>query len=210
MLTPNHPHDERLSALAARDDDAVADGPLTTHVDACDRCAVVVAELGALRTSLSQLPDLAPDRPLRLLPPVPDAAPTASDRVASWVRRIFTPALVAGATLAMVGLVGTAAPALDGMASGQDAGAALEQMGAEADDMEGARDGGGAPGEDEAPAIMSASDDPDAEEQPSVDREGAATELPAERSPWPMVLFTGVAILIGAGVLRWILLPRAG
>jgi hypothetical protein len=36
------------------------------------------------------------------------------------------------------------------------------------------------------------------------------TELPAERSPWPMVLFSGVALMVGAALLRWILVPRAG
>jgi hypothetical protein len=35
-------------------------------------------------------------------------------------------------------------------------------------------------------------------------------DLPAERSPWPMVLFTGVALMIGAALLRWIVVPRAG
>ena len=43
--------------------------------------------------------------------------------------------------------------------------------------------------------------------------EGAAPEItqaPAERSPWPMVLFAGVALMIGATLLRWILVPRAG
>jgi hypothetical protein len=34
--------------------------------------------------------------------------------------------------------------------------------------------------------------------------------LTVERSPWPMVLFTGVALMIGALLLRWILVPRAG
>jgi hypothetical protein len=34
--------------------------------------------------------------------------------------------------------------------------------------------------------------------------------LPAERSPWPMVLFTGVALMLGAALLRWIVVPRAG
>jgi len=41
------------------------------------------------------------------------------------------------------------------------------------------------------------------------DRE-AMTQLPVERSPWPMVLFTGVALMVGAALLRWILVPRAG
>jgi hypothetical protein len=31
-----------------------------------------------------------------------------------------------------------------------------------------------------------------------------------ERSIWPMLLFAGVAIMIAAALLRWILAPRAG
>jgi hypothetical protein len=38
----------------------------------------------------------------------------------------------------------------------------------------------------------------------------APTALPAERSPWPMVLFSGVALLVVALLLRWIVVPRAG
>jgi hypothetical protein len=45
----------------------------------------------------------------------------------------------------------------------------------------------------------------DAERFQTMDR-----DLPAERSPWPMVLFTGVALMIGAALLRWIMVPRAG
>ena len=216
MLTPNHPNDERLSALSARDDDAVADAPLVAHVQACDRCAALVTELGALRVSLSELPDIAPERPLRLLPPVDTLARGGEDRLGGWVRRFFTPALTAGAALAMVGLVGTAAPALDGMAGGGDSGAAFEQAAVEADDaQEDARDGGGAPGSEGEPGLLSASGDPDdrrTTDDTATGEDGApaAAELPAERSPWPMVLFTGVAVVIGAVVLRWILLPRAG
>jgi hypothetical protein len=32
----------------------------------------------------------------------------------------------------------------------------------------------------------------------------------AERPIWPMLLFAGIAILVGASLLRWILVPRAG
>lgn len=207
MLTPTHPHEERLSALAARDEDATADGTLTGHVDACDRCAALVVELGALRATLAELPDLAPSRPLRLLPPVGDPDPSAVDRLGEWVGRLFAPALAAGAALAMVGLVGTAAPALDGAASGGDAGAL--DMAAPEDDA--ARDGS-------EPQIMAASPETVAEHDTSgggdaaasADEAGARSTLPAERSPWPMVLFTGVALVIGALLLRWILVPRAG
>ncbi len=41
-------------------------------------------------------------------------------------------------------------------------------------------------------------------------RDSAEDALFAERSPWPMVLFAGIALMIGAALLRWILVPRAG
>ena len=115
MLIPNHPHDEQLSALASGDPEAVADEPLTEHVASCVRCTDTVAELGALRASLAELPDLRPHRPLQLIPPVPDV-PASADRVGGWARRFFAPMLTAGAALALVGLVGTTNP-LGGMAS---------------------------------------------------------------------------------------------
>jgi hypothetical protein len=40
--------------------------------------------------------------------------------------------------------------------------------------------------------------------------QAASDPVSVERSPWPMVLFTGVALMIGALLLRWILVPRAG
>ena len=131
MLNQHHPDDERLSALASRDADATADAALASHVESCARCTDLVAELGALRMSLAELPDLRPHRPLQLVPPV--AAQSSADGAAGWIRRFFAPALAAGAALAMVGLVGTAAPALDGMASGgisQDVGTSLAAPGA--------------------------------------------------------------------------------
>ena len=79
MLIPNHPNDERLSALASRETDATADATLTAHVSTCPRCTDLVTELGALRAALADLPDLAPSRPLLLLPPV-EAAPAGPGR----------------------------------------------------------------------------------------------------------------------------------
>jgi hypothetical protein len=216
MLNQDHPDDERLSALASRDDDAVADAALASHVDSCARCTGLVDELGALRMSLAELPDLRPHRALQLLPPVADTP--VADGAAGWMRRLFTPALTAGAALAMVGLVGTALPALDGMAAGgsifSNVGTALEEAapGAEADG--GGREGGEepassdsavAPAEGEGGVTSQASQPEDFERFETADR-----DLPAERSPWPMVLFTGVALMIGAALLRWILVPRAG
>ena len=117
MLIPNHPDDERLSALASSDPEAAADATLTEHVASCMRCTDTVAELGALRASLAELPDLQPDRPLQLLPPVADT-PARADRVGGWARRFFAPMLTAGAALALVGLVGTTVPILGSGASG--------------------------------------------------------------------------------------------
>jgi len=222
MLNSNHPDDERLSALASHDTDARADTSLTGHVSSCDRCTDLVNELGALRASLAELPDLVPSRPLRLLPEV-EAPPSA----VGWMRRIFAPMLTAGAALALVGMVGTTMPALDGMASGgasqarEDAGA--EDLGGEApavvdgDDQESVDDRGVYRSAEPEPssALYGASDgdgggDVDTAGGGNDEGESLARELPAERSPWPMVLFVGVAVMILAALLRWVLVPRAG
>lgn len=215
MLNQHHPDDERLSALASRDAEATGDAALASHVSSCARCTDLVDELGALRMSLANLPDLRPHRTLRLVPPVADSP--AAGGTAGWIRRIFGPALIAGATLAMVGLVGTATPTLDGMASEaqqvfQDAGTSLEAAAREA-----GADGAGR--DDDAPATGNAAIEAAEGEGGAAAGEGAVDvergetldgDLPAERSPWPMVLFTGVALMIGAALLRWILVPRAG
>jgi hypothetical protein len=218
MLIPNHPDDERLSALAAHDDDAVADAALATHVSTCARCTDLVTELGALRASLAELPDLAPHRPLQLLPPVADARATGA---ATWIRRLFAPALTAGAAIAMVGLVGTAGPLLSGMASSQifqnvgtnlaGDGDTAEVLRTEAPDQETT---GGAPA-----AAGSGDDGEDVDRgEPRTDEEPLSSsgerelffDASAERSIWPMLLFAGVALMVGAALLRWILVPRAG
>ena len=50
---PNHPDDERLAALAASEPEAIADGPLVTHVSGCSRCNPIVEDLGTLRSALA-------------------------------------------------------------------------------------------------------------------------------------------------------------
>ena len=112
MLIPNHPDDERLSALASRDTDAIADARLTTHVSSCIRCTDLVTELSAIRLVLADLPDLQPSRPLQLVPPV--EADHAVDQLGGWARRFFAPVLVSGAALVLVGVIGTASPSLGG------------------------------------------------------------------------------------------------
>lgn len=215
MMDLHHPDDERLSALASRDDDATADVALTSHVASCARCTDLLGELGALRASLAELPDLRPHRPLQLLPPVADDRST--DGAVGWIRRAFGPVLAAGAALAMVGLVGTAAPALESMASG--AGSPFQDAGADLDAPAGGGEEDGAtlevnPESSDAgrAAAEGGGDVSSLQNQDEAAAEGEATnrELPAERSPWPMVLFTGVALMIAIGLLRWILVPRAG
>ena len=252
MLNFNHPDDERLSALAFRDTDATADTSLTAHVSSCDRCTDLVNDLGALRASLAELPDLQPSRPLRLLPEV-EAEPVAVDRFGGWARRFFAPVLTAGAALAMVGLVGTTVPALDSMASSaggqadsaestkavsQPAAEAPEEaapepsvaLGAAAPSERSTAEGADGLAADSADASASAAADGFADPSATTATEGsgeetenralasdesnsdreAMTQLPADRSPWPMVLFTGVALMVAAALLRWILVPRAG
>jgi len=232
MLIPNHPHDEQLSALASGDPEAIADESLTEHVASCVRCTDTVAELGALRASLAELPDLRPHRPLQLIPPVPDV-PASADRVGGWARRFFAPMLTAGAALALVGLVGTTNP-LGGMASSgaapsmDSAEVAQPLTGAALDGENGTSASGGAAAGEAARTDEGTLTAPGAtaSEEP-VDRQGYqsapstapeafggsdAAPLTAtdDRPLWPMLIFAGVAIMIAAVLLRWILAPRAG
>ncbi len=234
MLIPNHPDDERLSALASRETDATADATLTAHVDSCIRCTELIGELGVLRAALADLPDVTPSRPLRLLPAIEAAPASAPDRLGGWARRFFAPVLASGAALALVGTIGTAAPSLSGP-SADSGGAADESITLEEPAAEAAPSGAaaGAPevaastadlldaseraaaGSDQGgdTAAGDGSDDLTTLEfgdgSSSADRL-AVERLAAERSPWPMVLFSGVALMIAALLLRWILAPRAG
>jgi hypothetical protein len=230
MLIPNHPDDERLSALASGDTDATADASLTGHVSSCLRCTDLVNELGALRASLAELPDVPPSRPLRLLPAV-EAETSRIDRAGGWARRFFAPVLSAGAALALVGFVGTAAPAFRVQEVFQNVGSELSAQASMAVEAP-AADGGGA--EAGAPAASTeeatggealSAGDASSPTESNVERtlsapgetagdvdDGATARAPApaERSPWPMVLFPGVALMVAAALLRWILAPRAG
>lgn len=238
MLIPNHPDPERISALVSGDSEAAADRTLTDHVATCTRCTDLMGELGALRASLATLPDLRPSRPLRLLPEV-EPSTTSVDGIAGWARRLFAPVLTAGAALAMVGMIGTAGPALVGMGAqaGASAPSALEHQtsraiyGAASPSSEAQPAYGAA--DSETPSDQATRPGAFASQPPAAsvgaseqvfgsgrDNEGGAaagdnganqaltTSVP--RSPWPMVLFTGVALMIAAALLRWILAPRAG
>lgn len=222
MLIPNHPHDERLSALASGDPEAVADSVLSEHVASCHRCTDTVEELGALRASLAELPDLHPHRPLQLLPPVTEPAPSRVDRVGGWARRFFAPVLTAGAAIAMVGLVGTTAPLIASSAQSGAPDSIEEAQGEEQAEPSAHRGAneilGGAESTGEGPTSADSDGRAGAEEpaqyQPfAQDDDGTDSEqfaLTDERSIWPMVLFAGVALMVAAALLRWILAPRAG
>ena len=225
MLIPNHPDDERLSALASRDADAIADARLTTHVTSCVRCTELVDDLGTLRAALAELPDLLPSRPLRLVPAV--EAERAADGVGGWARRLFAPILTAGAALALVGVVGTAAPVLEQLAGGAASQEALDALEEHADAQPSAAEGG-APAAESSRGLLGGADDgaasplvseygaPEASDNYAVTGvegegdEAARQRLTADESPWPMILFAGVALMIGAALLRWVLVPRAG
>lgn len=207
MLTPNHPDDELLAAFAADDADAIGAASLTDHLVACERCGGVVADVRALRASLADLPDVRPHRPLRLLPPVEE--PAHGDGLVTWVRRLFAPVVAAGATLALIGAVGTASPtAYDGLATdfGADGGA---ERAAQLEAQPSAAGGQPAAAQEDDGEIMTFST-PGAEMDEDAAADADGSSLPAERSPWPMVLFTGVALALGALLLRWIVVPRAG
>ena len=229
MLIPNHPHDERLSALASGDPEAVADSALSEHVASCHRCTDTVAELGALRASLADLPDLRPHRPLQLVPPVTEPSPSRVDGVGGWARRFFAPVLTAGAALAMVGLVGTTAPLLGGMASQAAPGGEADTaagLAPDATDPSLDRDGylyetngEGAGGADssaaaEEPATAPLRSEAQGATLDTTDSEAdplpVTTTTELTRSVWPMVLFAGVALMVAAAALRWIMAPRAG
>ncbi|HYI67449.1 MAG TPA: hypothetical protein VEW95_11035 [Candidatus Limnocylindrales bacterium] len=246
MLIPNHPDDERLSALASRDADATADATLSAHVSTCDRCTELVDELGALRVALADLPDLKPSRPLQLVPPVEADHPV--DRLGGWARRFFAPVLVSGAALVLVGVVGTAGPAFSGQSSagassdlneqaaaasaaaaGVDTSSASEPAASDAPALVDASYGAAAPGTAEgaedgereslralasygvqkagSPDPLAAAGDAGSGEAAGADESAAVVE--SSRSPWPMVLFAGVALIIGALLMRWILAPRS-
>jgi hypothetical protein len=210
MLNQNHPDDERLAALAGADPDAAGDSTLIAHVDSCARCTSVIDDLRVLRGALAAMPDLVPPRPLRLLPLAEEVRPGGVERLAGFVRRAFAPALTVGATLALVGAVGTggslmslaapgAAPGEADLQTATDAGApAAAEESAPTDAAAGPRESVESPQPRSLGAAATATVEPD----PSRD------QLPAERSPWPMVLFSGVALIVAALLTRWILQPR--
>jgi len=194
-----HPDDERLSALAAGDSDATTDADLQRHVAGCDRCELLVSDLRGLRSALAELPDLTPSRPLRLLPPTPQAAPAVE-----WVRRAFAPALVLGGAMLLIGAVGLGGRGGYGFFGSA---AAPERMAAAS-----AADAAGqqplstvVPG----PAYAGQEDLPSPSATPADDLDLA--NGPGTGADVSLVLLAGGLVLIAAAlVLRYVVVPRAG
>jgi hypothetical protein len=250
-MEPNHhPDDERLAAFAGGEPDV----ELRLHLRGCARCSSIVDELAMLRSALAELPDLAPSRPLQLIPEVAEPQPSAAERLAGWTRRAFMPLLAAGFGLAIVGSVGTvgssfslgssgAAPAALAPASRDlSTSSTPAEGGAAAASASANTDGAAAPGSSKAaspvPGFVAQSGSGGATASPADSAAGAesATASPAaaraesptasptaervnafEQSPsstprslWPMILFAGLALIVGTLLLRWIVQPRAG
>lgn len=235
MQNASHPDDERLAAYAGGDAEAIADSALTAHISSCDRCGPMVGELAGLRIALAELPDVAPSRPLRLIPPA--AAPRATAGVGSWLRRLTAPAMAAGAGLVLVGAIGIGATGAFG-GFGQAASAMFQNVG---ENLQGA----GAP-ESEATAsdsprvpgvssggtpMATSSDSKGATDSSSSVPPGSLafgpqsspTAIPedtggidhaaggsSDEQPWLTLLIAGAGIFVIATALRFTISPRAG
>ena len=219
-MAAEHPLAERLAAYADGDCDALTDAPLRAHVASCERCALVVRDLGALRIALADLPDLVPSRPLRFVPPV-EAAAAAPSGFAGLVRRLFAPALVAGAALVVVGSVGMAAPTATAFSPARSA---LRRRPGHGERFEhrGRDRRAGVPARERPrsrPAVAAGGDS-----GVPVPRVGGGSTVPQSRRsgprghrttpaapmPWLAITIIGAAIVIASLILRWTVLPAAG
>jgi hypothetical protein len=228
MQNTPHPDDERLAAYAGGDSDALADSSLIAHLSACDRCRPIVDELSLLRGALAELPDMAPSRPVRLIPPVPEPTIRAAGaRV--WLRRLTAPAMAAGAGLVLIGAVGFGASAAESLlpkaASG---GAAAEAAASDRDfgPVPGAASASTAPADTTGSAAYGSSSAPrslSSTQPPSQPASAAAahsaddagrTELVTDDGsppdqPWLTLLIAGVGLFGVSTALRLALAPRA-
>ena len=212
-----HPDDERLSALAAADDDARTDAALRAHVHTCDRCRGVVGELTSLRTHLAALPDLAPPRPIRIVLPPREAAPVG---VGQLVRRLFAPAMAAGATLAIIGGVGLGANAMTfgSAASAPLSAEAGQEAPANALASSAVEESAAAAGADSGAGVVAAASDGSesralVSEAPSTlsnEEFGGEPQAATGGAPWLPLFIAGVALTGIALFLRFAVVPRAG
>ena len=219
MQRTPHPDDERLAAYAGGDSDALADPSLVAHLSACDRCRPLVDELSLLRGALAELPDIAPSRRLRLIPPI--AAPAAAAAGPwSWLRRLTAPAMAIGAGLILVGSVGIGAPGAVGDLFGkaasrgapQEASASDRQVPAGADSPSLVPDdttGSSGYARSQEPGGVVATPSP----KPSSEDQGRTDDLVGDATggqPWLTLLIAGVGLFGISAALRFSLSPRAG
>lgn len=208
MMPPAHPDPELLAALAGADPDAHSDRELRAHVQDCATCQGQVHEIAALRAALAELPDLAPPRPLRLLPPVPEAAPTGP---AGWriaLRRAFAPMAVAGMVLLLIGGVGATGalgPADPGTAFRELSFSSPTEQAAAEPEVTGT-DGRAAPDSGEVGALAPSSSPPPSDAVAAPENadssRGAEDTAVQSRGGWLVVGLVGIGLLVLALVLR--------
>lgn len=220
MQNDFHPDDERLAAYAGGDTDALTDRALAEHLTTCHRCRPMVDELTLLRGALAALPDLAPSRPLRLIPPV--SAPTASraGRL-EWLRRLAAPAMAAGAGLVLIGAIGASGVVNDLTTKVADR--SLEAASA-SDSAQGPNAGGagsvapspqttfdsGAFGRTDTPRTSTDGVDDSTEATPSQGENlfQPSTNPPGEQ-PWLTLLIAGAGLFGVSAALRYSMSSRA-
>ena len=219
MQNASHPDDERLAAYAGADREAVSDRELVAHLGSCERCRPIVDELTLLRDALALLPDVAPSRPLRLIPPAPEpAAPRAGPL--DWLRRLAAPAMAAGAGLVLIGAVGASGlvTELTGKAADRDS---IQEASA----TDGAVAPGAGIGDHSAlPAAATDSaeytgrtDDPRSQAgndsvapTPSASEDSFGSLTNSTEQPWLTLLVAGFGLFGISAILRYSLAPRAG
>jgi hypothetical protein len=227
MTMPNasHPDDERLAAYADADRDAVDDRSIREHLTSCVRCSDLVADLTSLRSMLAELPDIAPSRPLRLLPPATVATPARGGL--PWLRRLVAPSIALGIGLVLVGGVGSAGllgqsaggyfNALE--AAGSPGASSVGQQpaanGSSSDSMDRGNPStafGGATSPVPAPSSQAPKPSPVPATTGGGDKSTGRETTPAGPSPvvWLVLLVAGLALIVAGLVLRFSLQPRAG
>jgi hypothetical protein len=213
-----HPDDERLAAYASADREAVSDRELVAHLSSCERCRPIVDDLTLLRDALALLPDLAPSRPLRHIPPVPEPAAPRSGAL-EWLRRLAAPAMAAGAGLVLVGAVGASGLVTELTGKAGDRNAAQEASATDGDlgpEIGGVKSAMPGVASDSA-GFTSRSDDPrsqagDESVAPApTASEGSFQPLTnATEEPWLTLLVAGFGLFGISAILRYSLTPRAG
>lgn len=217
MQHTTHPDDERLAAYASADREGASDRELAAHIEGCERCRPIVEELAMLRDALALLPDIAPSRPLRLIPPITEPVARRSGAL-EWVRRLAGPAMAAGAGLVLVGAVGvsglvsqlsgkTAAPAAVQESASNGAGAPADNGGFHSA-VPAMNSGGEFTGRTDTPRSQGGGDS--AAPAPSVAEDLHGADRGSTEQPWLTLLVGGFGLFGISAILRYSLTPRAG